>query len=134
MFQALDLTPLWLTLKVAGVATLVTFAIGVNLAFLVARSKFAIPVILITHDPADVAALAKTVVVYEFGKVSNIMSPTAEDFPVRELPSSFPLAATLAPRFPASKPQNRFPQSLAGRCRCLFAKAAAKAASPAAGR
>jgi len=40
MFQALDLTPLWLTLKVAGVATLVTFVIGVNLAFLVARSKF----------------------------------------------------------------------------------------------
>ncbi len=40
MFQALDLTPLWLTLKVAGVATLATFAIGVSLAFLVARSKF----------------------------------------------------------------------------------------------
>ncbi|MGD0217607.1 MAG: ATP-binding cassette domain-containing protein [Desulfobaccales bacterium] len=98
------------------------------------KEHFAIPVILITHDPADVAALAKTVVVYEFGKVSNIMSPTAEDFPVRELPSSFPLAATLAPRFPASKPQNRFPQSLAGRCRGLFAKATAKAAPPAAGR
>ena len=40
MFQALDLTPLWLTLKVAGVATLVTFVVGVSLAFLVARSKF----------------------------------------------------------------------------------------------
>src|SRR5271157_2412747 len=37
---AMDLTPLWLTLKVAGVATLVTFVVGVNLAFLVARSKF----------------------------------------------------------------------------------------------
>ncbi len=36
----MDLTPLWLTLKVAGVATLVTFVVGVNLAFLVARSKF----------------------------------------------------------------------------------------------
>jgi molybdate transport system permease protein len=35
-----DLTPLWLTLKVAGVATLVTFLVGVNLAFLVARSRF----------------------------------------------------------------------------------------------
>jgi molybdate transport system permease protein len=35
-----DLTPLWLTLKVAGVATLVTFVVGVNLAFLVARSRF----------------------------------------------------------------------------------------------
>ena len=37
---ALDLTPLWLTLQVAGVATLVTFIVGVNLAFLVARSRF----------------------------------------------------------------------------------------------
>jgi molybdate transport system permease protein len=35
-----DLTPLWLTLKVAGVATLVTFVVGVTLAFLVARSRF----------------------------------------------------------------------------------------------
>ena len=79
------------------------------------KERFAIPVILITHDPEDVAALAKTVVVYEFGKVSNIMSPTAEDSPVRELPSSSPLAAALAPRFPESKPQNPFQQSLAGR-------------------
>jgi molybdate transport system permease protein len=37
---ALDLTPLWLTLQVAGVATLATFIVGVNLAFLVARSRF----------------------------------------------------------------------------------------------
>jgi molybdate transport system permease protein len=36
----MDLTPLWLTLKVAGVATLVTFIVGVNLAFLLARSRF----------------------------------------------------------------------------------------------
>jgi molybdate transport system permease protein len=36
----INLTPLWLTLKVAGVATLVTFVVGVNLAFLVARSRF----------------------------------------------------------------------------------------------
>jgi molybdate transport system permease protein len=35
-----DLTPLWLTLKVAGVATLATFVVGVMLAFLVARSRF----------------------------------------------------------------------------------------------
>jgi molybdate transport system permease protein len=37
---AMDLTPLWLTLKVAGVATLITFVVGVNLAFMLARSKF----------------------------------------------------------------------------------------------
>ena len=36
----MDLTPLWLTLKVAGVATLVTFIVGVMLAFFMARSRF----------------------------------------------------------------------------------------------
>ena len=36
----MDLTPLWLTLKVAGVATLLTFVTGVLLAFLIARSRF----------------------------------------------------------------------------------------------
>ena len=40
MNLGVDLTPLWLTLKVAGVATLVAFGIGVSLAFLVARSQF----------------------------------------------------------------------------------------------
>jgi molybdate transport system permease protein len=35
-----DLSPLWLTLKVAGVATLATSVAGVLLAFLVARSRF----------------------------------------------------------------------------------------------
>jgi molybdate transport system permease protein len=37
---AIDLTPLYLTLKVAGMATLVTFVVGVLLAFMVARSRF----------------------------------------------------------------------------------------------
>jgi molybdate transport system permease protein len=40
MHLAVDLTPLWLTLKVAGVATLVAFLVGVSVAFLVARSRF----------------------------------------------------------------------------------------------
>ena len=40
MHIGVDLTPLWLTLKVAGVATLVTLVLGVMLAFLVARSRF----------------------------------------------------------------------------------------------
>jgi molybdate transport system permease protein len=35
-----DLSPLWLTLRVAGMATLAAFLVGVNLAFLVARSRF----------------------------------------------------------------------------------------------
>ncbi len=63
------------------------------------QERFAIPVILITHDPEDVAALAKTVVVYENGRVSKIMSPTAEDFPVRGGPLISPLAAPLAHEF-----------------------------------
>jgi len=38
--MGVDLIPLWLTLKVAGVATLASFVVGVGLAFLVARSRF----------------------------------------------------------------------------------------------
>ena len=37
------------------------------------QERFNLPVILITHDPEDVAALAQTVVVYEAGKVSQIV-------------------------------------------------------------
>jgi molybdate transport system ATP-binding protein len=55
------------------------------------KERFTIPIILITHDPEDVAALAKTVVVYEDGRVSNIMSPTREDYPVQGLPWLSPL-------------------------------------------
>jgi molybdate transport system permease protein len=36
----INLTPLWLTLKVAGLATLVAVGIGVSLAFLMARYRF----------------------------------------------------------------------------------------------
>ncbi len=49
------------------------------------KERFSIPVILITHDPEDVAALAETVVVYEHGRVSQIISPTKHNYPVREL-------------------------------------------------
>lgn len=61
------------------------------------KERFTIPVILITHDPEDVAALAETVVVYEHGRVSKIMSPTEEDYPVRGLPSLSSLATNLCP-------------------------------------
>jgi molybdate transport system permease protein len=40
MHLGVDLTPLWLTLKVASVATLTTFVVGVGLAFWVARTRF----------------------------------------------------------------------------------------------
>ena len=40
MNLSVDLAPLWLTLRVAGMATLAAFLVGVILAFLVARSRF----------------------------------------------------------------------------------------------
>jgi len=73
------------------------------------QERFAIPMLLITHDPEDVAALAQTVVVYEHGRVEKIMSPTKDDYPVKGLPSLSPLAATLAHEFPESKIQNPLP-------------------------
>ena len=51
------------------------------------KERCTIPVILITHDPEDVAALAETVVVYEPGRVSQIISLTKPDYPVKGLPS-----------------------------------------------
>jgi molybdate transport system ATP-binding protein len=35
---------------------------------------FGVPVILITHDPEDVAALAETVVVYDIGRIRQVLS------------------------------------------------------------
>jgi molybdate transport system ATP-binding protein len=37
------------------------------------QANFQIPMILITHDPEDVAALAQTVVVYDAGRISQVM-------------------------------------------------------------
>jgi molybdate transport system ATP-binding protein len=45
------------------------------------RGRFNVPVILITHDPEDVAALAETVVVYEAGRVRQVMDLTDADKP-----------------------------------------------------
>ncbi len=45
------------------------------------QERFNIPVILITHDPEDVAALAQTVVVYEAGRIRQIMTFAAADKP-----------------------------------------------------
>ena len=59
------------------------------------KERFSIPVILITHDPEDVAALAETVVVYEHGRVSQIISPTKDYYPVNGVPPSSSWAANL---------------------------------------
>jgi molybdate transport system permease protein len=40
MFHDLDLSPLWLTLKEASLATLASFLGGVVLAYLIARRQF----------------------------------------------------------------------------------------------
>jgi molybdate transport system ATP-binding protein len=43
------------------------------------QERFNLPVILITHDPEDVAALAQTVVVYDAGRVRQVVPMERED-------------------------------------------------------
>ena len=43
------------------------------------QEHFNLPVILITHDPEDVAALAQTVVVYDAGRIRRVMALRDED-------------------------------------------------------
>jgi molybdate transport system ATP-binding protein len=43
------------------------------------RERFKQPMVLITHDPEDVAALAQTVVVYDSGRVSQVSAPEDEE-------------------------------------------------------
>jgi molybdate transport system ATP-binding protein len=59
------------------------------------KERFTIPVVLITHDPEDVAALAETVVVYDHGRVSQIISPTKDECPVEEFPARSSWAPSL---------------------------------------
>jgi molybdate transport system ATP-binding protein len=43
------------------------------------QERFKLPVILITHDPEDVAALAQTVVVYDAGQVRQVRACHGQD-------------------------------------------------------
>jgi molybdate transport system ATP-binding protein len=43
------------------------------------QERFKLPVILITHDPEDVAALAQTVVVYDAGRIRRVMALQDQD-------------------------------------------------------
>jgi ABC-type sulfate/molybdate transport systems ATPase subunit len=43
------------------------------------QDRFSLPVILITHDPEDVAALAQTVVVCDAGKIRRVMALPDQD-------------------------------------------------------
>jgi molybdate transport system ATP-binding protein len=45
------------------------------------QARFKVPVILITHDPEDVAALAETVVVYDAGRISQVLPLADADKP-----------------------------------------------------
>ncbi len=75
------------------------------------RQRFTIPVILITHDPDDVAALAETVVVYESGRVIEIVPALREgaamvhnhDFEMGTTPGG------RSPRRPSPKPGGKRP-------------------------
>lgn len=55
------------------------------------QGRFRVPVILITHDPEDVAALAQTVVVYDAGRIRQVL-PLEDQDPQRA-------AAGLLPQF-----------------------------------
>ena len=45
------------------------------------QARFKVPVILITHDPEDVAALAETVVVYDTGRIRQVLPFADADKP-----------------------------------------------------
>ena len=45
------------------------------------QARFKVPVILITHDPEDVAALAETVVVYDTGRIRQVLPLADADKP-----------------------------------------------------
>jgi molybdate transport system ATP-binding protein len=45
------------------------------------QARFQVPVILITHDPEDVAALAQTVVVYDTGRIRQVLPLADADKP-----------------------------------------------------
>jgi molybdate transport system ATP-binding protein len=56
------------------------------------QARFHLPIILITHDPEDVATLAQTLVVYESGRVSLVV-------PKEDLPQAFASVPTSSPSF-----------------------------------
>jgi molybdate transport system ATP-binding protein len=51
------------------------------------KERFAIPVMLITHDPEDVTALAETLVVFDYGRVRQIVADPQDQGPEKLLSS-----------------------------------------------
>ncbi len=58
------------------------------------QERFAIPMILITHDPEDLAVLAQTVVACEPGRVGQVREPAPAPCRSRDKAPLAPLAAT----------------------------------------
>ena len=70
------------------------------------QASFQIPVIVITHDPEDAAILSQTVVIYEHGRVSKIMSAAQDDYQAREVASLSPLPVNLCSELTDFETQN----------------------------
>jgi len=60
------------------------------------KERFDIPVMLITHDPEDVAALAETLVVFDSGRVRQIV-PATQDYGPEKLRSALSSLAAVLP-------------------------------------
>ena len=61
------------------------------------KERFTIPVMLITHDPEDVAALAETLVVFDYGRVRHIVPATRDQAPEKLLSALSSVSAVSAP-------------------------------------
>jgi molybdate transport system ATP-binding protein len=59
------------------------------------KERFTIPVMLITHDPEDVAALAETLVVFDYGRVRQIVADPRDQSPEKLISSLSFLASVL---------------------------------------
>lgn len=59
------------------------------------KERFAIPVMLITHDPDDVAALAETLVVFDYGRVRQIVATPQDHSPEKLISSLSSLGSVL---------------------------------------
>jgi molybdate transport system ATP-binding protein len=58
------------------------------------QSAFNIPVIMVTHDPADISAFAETLVVYETGQVREVKHHLKKDDPSKSIVQPGPLVGS----------------------------------------
>lgn len=60
------------------------------------QSLFRIPVVMVSHDPADISAFAETLVVYDTGQVREVKHHLKQDRRPGGAVSAGPLEASLA--------------------------------------